>query len=161
MAANVNYNTIISALKTPIYSTLPYIPAKTYPNAVPKDTIIDNNFSILSKSFLSYGTDLSKAIILELATSSTIMFDVIRGDIPSSINEFLFDAKTTLIQYRGSAPVDTYTPYKGILQHNKYIKSVIAVHNTFSRNYIDDVGLRTDGINSKIGLKLYSKVSPI
>ncbi len=114
IAEKVNYKTIKNAFKVPKLSTEPYMPAKTYTKAVPNDTITLNNFSADFKSLRSFSTDESKVIIFEFATSSTIMFEVIKGDIPSSIKVPLLEARITLIQYRGSASDVLKTPYKGI-----------------------------------------------
>ena len=46
----------------------------------------------------------------------------------------LFDAKTTRIQYSGSAWSDGRIPYNGIWQQTKKTTRVIAVHANFTLN---------------------------
>lgn len=96
--AKVNYNINNSPFTVPIYEIGPYIPDTTYPRAVQNATMKLNNFSAASYSILSYSIDGLYSIILELAKNSTIIDDVIKGEIPNSINVPLLLANIFLIK---------------------------------------------------------------
>merc|ERR1719328_264544 len=83
------------------------------------------------------------------------------GEMPSSMRVPLFDARMTLIQWNGSAESELMIPKRGIWQHTRKMKSVIAVHNTFSLNWIFLSGFCISGSIEQKGLTNSRNLIPI
>merc|ERR1719222_402928 len=83
------------------------------------------------------------------------------GEMPSSMRVPLLDARITRIQEKGSAESELMMPKRGIWQHAKKMKRVIAVHNTFSLNWIFLSGFCISGSIEQNGFTNSRNLIPI